>query len=61
MLSVRVNCLLVSKIITLSRHVLEVPYKPLVSNVVLLTLPTLVEQSDPKHDDNAIDDTQWMR
>ena len=61
MLSVRVNCLLVTKIITLSRHVLEAPYEPLVTNVVLLTLPTLVENSDPKHDDNAIDDTQWMR
>ena len=41
-----------------SRGVLEAADEPLVADIILLTLPALMEQGDPDHDNYAVEDAQ---
>ena len=54
-LSVRVNCCLTLEVLNLSRGILETANKPFVTDVVLLALPTFIEEGDPDHDDKSIE------
>ena len=57
MLGVWVDRNLALEVWVLSRGILEVSNEPLVTNVMLLALPRFVEESDPDHDHDSVDDT----
>ena len=54
-----VNRDLTLEIVVLGRRILEISHEPLIANVLLLPLPRLVEEGDPDHDDDGVDDTEW--
>ena len=59
MFGVWVNRDLTLEIVVLGRRILEISHEPLIANVLLLPLPRLVEEGDPDHDDDGVDDTEW--
>ena len=60
-LGVGVDGDLALEIVVLSRRILEIPHEPLIADVLLLSLPGLVEERDPDHDHDGVDDTQRTR
>lgn len=42
-------------------HIFIVSHQPLITDVILLALPTFMEHGHPNHDNQAVDDTQWRR
>ena len=58
MLGVWVNRDLVLELIALGCCILKVSNQPLISDVVLLPLPTFNEKGNPDHNDDAIEDTK---
>ena len=58
MLGVWVDRNLALEVRVLRCGILKVSNEPLVTDVMLLTLPRLVEECDPNHDDDSVDDTE---
>ena len=57
MLRVWINSYLAFEVLSLGCCIFKISYEPLVGDIILLTFPTFMEQSDPDHYAEAINDT----